>query len=395
MELNRRTSLTAGVLFVAALLPVVPASAVTEDRRPVDLVICLDTSGSMTALIDSARAKIWDIVNDLSGAKPLPHLRVGLLTYGTPGNSRADEGWIVRQIDLTDDLDSVYAKMMGMTTSGGDEYVGWVLNDALYRMNWSRDPDALKIIFVAGNESADQASERYNFRYLAERARGGDIFVNAIYAGNRDQGISELWHEVASHGGGSYAAIDMVHGTMQIPTPQDDILMRLNSELNDTYVPYGPRGAAGQANQLAQDANAEKMGVQSCNSRAAAKSSGLYTNSLWDLIDACREDKSKLANLKDEDLPDDMRAMSQAERQAYVDRVQAARNEILEKMKKVSEERQQFLDAERDKQSDKTSLDDAIRDALRKQADSKGFTFTQIEAKAPASKEAPAKEDGC
>ena len=50
---------------------------------------------------------------------------------------------IVRQIDLSGDLDAVYAKMMSMKTQGGDEYVGWVLHDALSTMSWSADPDAL------------------------------------------------------------------------------------------------------------------------------------------------------------------------------------------------------------------------------------------------------------
>ena len=59
-------------------------------RRPVDLVICLDTSGSMTALIDSARAKLWEVINELAQADPTPRLRVGLLTYGSPKLSTAD-----------------------------------------------------------------------------------------------------------------------------------------------------------------------------------------------------------------------------------------------------------------------------------------------------------------
>ena len=33
-------------------------------RRHVDLVICLDTSGSMSGLIESAKQKLWAVVND-------------------------------------------------------------------------------------------------------------------------------------------------------------------------------------------------------------------------------------------------------------------------------------------------------------------------------------------
>ncbi len=75
--------------------------------------------------------------------------------------------------------------------------MGRVLHEAVRNMSWSQDPDALKIIFVAGNESADQARETYDFREAALRARSEGIIVNALFAGSRDQGVSELWDQVA------------------------------------------------------------------------------------------------------------------------------------------------------------------------------------------------------
>lgn len=381
----RASALAAGIPLACVALtalggvkvaPVPPDPiAPLPDTRPVDLVICLDTSGSMTALIDSARAKLWDIVNQLASARPTPRLRVGLLTYGTPDNSTAETGWIVKQTDLTDDLDTVYAKMMAMRTSGGDEFVGWVLNDALRQMSWSSDPKALKIIFVAGNESADQARERFDFRYVADYARANGIFVNAIYAGNREQGVAEKWHEVAIHGGGNYSAIDMQHGTFQIRAPQDDILLKLNVELNATYIPFGAGGRAGCQNQLAQDENAATMGVQAAPSRVAAKASKLYRNAAWDLVDAFLEKDFALADVDDEELPADLRPLTLAEREAVIQQKLAARQDVQRRIAEVNAAREAYLRAERAKQGDKVGLDDAIVAALRSQAESKGFTF--------------------
>lgn len=343
--------------------------------RPVDLVICLDTSGSMTALIDSARAKLWDIVNELAQARPTPRLRVGLLTYGTPSNSSAAGGWIVRQTDLTDDLDTVYAKMMAMSTSGGDEFVGWVLNDALRKMAWSSDPQALKIIFVAGNESADQAREHYDFRYVADYARANGIVVNSIYAGNRQQGIAENWHLVAQHGGGRYSAIDTRQGTIQIPTPMDDALYKLNLQLNATYVPFGSRGRLSLEKQSRQDANAATMGVQSEASRVAAKASDLYRNTSWDLVDASKEKDFDLAQVGAKDLPEPLRTMSPEERRAFVNKKAAARRDIQDQIKTLSAQREAFLRAARQQHAGPAGLDDAILEALREQAQARGFEF--------------------
>jgi hypothetical protein len=329
-------------------------------------------------LIDSARAKLWDVVNELATAKPTPLLRVGLLTYGSPKLSTADQGWVVRQIDLTTDLDTVYARMMAMTTSGGDEYVGWVLNDALHTMSWSADASALKLIFVAGNESADQASHQYNFRHVAELARGEGIVINAFYAGDPQRGIAEAWDQVAQQGGGHFAAIDMHKGTIQVATPQDKVLRELNEQLNATYVPYGRRGDEGAANQEAQDHNAAGLGVQSVASRVAAKATALYHNAAWDLVDAAASADFDLAEVKEEDLPENMRSMAAPERRAHVEEQRQARAAIQKKIRQVNAEREGYLKAKRAQRGGgKTSLDDAMRQAIRQQGADKGLTFEE------------------
>src|SRR5512142_1412404 len=110
--------LTATLTMALATGAFAKATAAPEKERPIDLVICLDTSGSMQGLIEAAKQKLWDIVNELGRAKPTPHLRVGLYVYGTPGYG-AENGWVRKLVDLTDDLDSVYAKLTPLRTDGG------------------------------------------------------------------------------------------------------------------------------------------------------------------------------------------------------------------------------------------------------------------------------------
>lgn len=293
--------------LLAVLLLAAPLTA-AESYRAVDIVISLDTSGSMEPLLDSVRARIWDVVGELSRLTPTPKLRVGLLTYGTD-RGRAEDGWVVVETDLTDDLDSVYARLMALTTSGGEENVGRALYAAVDEMSWSPDWDALRVVFVAGNESANQGQETFDLRDAATRARADDILVNALYAGAREQGMAEGWPAVAQHGEGNFSAIDPETGTIQIPTPQDETLLELNRRLNTTYLPYGPRGEAGLANQQAQDRNASRLGVQSCSSRIVAKGTALYTNASWDLVDAALEDDFRWSLVHDDDLPEDRKSV--------------------------------------------------------------------------------------
>lgn len=354
-----------------------PVSTAATARRPIDLVICLDTSGSMTNLIDSARARLWDIVNSLSSVRPTPELRVGLITYGSPIRSTASSGWVAFQSALTSDLDRVYAKMMEFRTDGGDEFVGWALHDAVTRMNWSNDPKALKLVFIAGNESADQARDVFDFRSVASMARNRGIIINAIYAGDHRAGISEHWNEVATFGGGSYAAIDMACGTVQIEAPQDRILLELNMKLNATYIPIGSAGIEGALRQKEQDANAEKLGVQSAASRVAAKGTALYNNASWDLVDAVTKGEKKVGDVKEADLPASMQAMPVVEREEYVARKQSERAALQTQIAELSKQRDEFVRQRRAEASGgKVALDDAMLKALRDQARQQGFEFT-------------------
>ena len=345
-----------------------------DATRAVDVVICLDVSGSMQDLLDSARARVWDVVNELARMKPTPELRVGLLSYGTD-KSVADDGWIDVHLDLTDDLDGVYAELMALTIGGHEEYVGRALDTALDEIGWSPDRDVLRILFITGNESADQGVESHDFRVAARAASDRGIIVNALYAGNRDQGIAEMWPEVARRGDGVFSAIDPSSGTIQIPTPQDENLLALNAKLNTTYLPYGERGNDGLTNQLAQDANATRLGVQSCSSRIVAKGSALYTNASWDLVDAALEEGFDWDDLDPQDLPEELRAMTYEQLDAHIETVRVKREEIQHEIQLVSAERENYIKAVLAKDpAALNGLGGAMLEAIREQAGAKGFS---------------------
>jgi hypothetical protein len=366
-------------LAAAALLAVArPAAAETDARagaRPVDLAIALDTSGSMEGLIDAARRKIWSVVSELATAKPAPRLRVALFTYGSLGND--DSGHVVLQTDFTDDLDFVSERLFGLTTNGGDEYVGRVIGASLDRLSWSR-AEGLKVLFVAGNESADQDRVR-PFREEAKRAAARGIVVNAIYCGGADDADATGWRETAALGHGRFANIDQNGGTLAVATPFDAELAGLSARMNETYVAYGDRAAEGLARQRAQDENASGAGAPSAAERANAKAGGLYRNGAWDLVDRMREADFDLAKIPASDLPEEMRKMTMDERRAFLEKKKAERDDIQARIKDLGEKRQKFVDeamAQR-RLDDSKALDRALLDALREQAAAAGFTFNK------------------
>jgi von Willebrand factor type A domain len=363
---------SAVLVAIAVAAPRHGAKPITDKptQRHVDLVIALDTSSSMDGLIDAARQKLWDTVNLLNQAQPRPVLRVGIVSYGNTGYD-ASAGWVRKDADLSTDLDTVYSKLFALKTNGGEEYVARAVDAAVSGMQWDGDPDALKIVFVAGNEPADQ-DPVVPLGASIGRARERGIFVNSIYCGSASAGEVSGWRQVASLGMGKFAAIDQ-NRAVAIATPMDAELAQLGAQLNGTYVAYGAGGGAGVVNQLEQDKNAASLGAPAAASRAAAKGTKMYRSDSWDLVDALAGGK----DVKREELPPAMQGMSEGERKAWVEGKAKEREEIQNKIASVAAKRDAFLKGERAKHAGdgKAALDDALNGAIVDEAKAKGFKF--------------------
>lgn len=365
---------TVTAILMAWAMVWLPCASAAEEQ-PVDLVICLDTSNSMDGLIDAAKQKLWDIVNELGRAKPKPLLRVGLYAYGTPGYG-ADNGYVKKLTDLTDDLDSVYGFLTALRTNGGDEFVARVTRAATLEQAWSKDKGALKIIVVAGNEGAGQ-DRQFDSLAMAKQAITAGIVVNTIYCGSPADNIAPGWRAVAQAADGQFASIDQNQGIVVVSTPHDQKLAELSGTLNKTYVGYGRGAAAGYARQEAADKASFSASPAAAAGRAMAKVGGQYRNAAWDLVDARDQKDFDLAKVKEEDLPDEMKKMTLDERKAYLEAKAKERAALQQQINELSKQRADYISAEM-KKSGKTTdqaFDAAMLKAIRAQAERKGMKF--------------------
>jgi hypothetical protein len=240
-------SLIAAALVVLAGLP---ARAQEAPKSRVDIVFCVDRSGSMQQVIDTAKQKVWGIVNEVSKSKPTPVLRIGLIGYGSGDRD-------IKLFPLSDDLEKVYENLMTFKVDmGGDEWVGWAAKKAAEEMLWSKEAKSVKIIFMVGNETAAQGRPEVLYTKTVPEIIKKDISVNAIYCGRPSAEEERTWREVASLADGSYTQIDLSGGAVTVATPMDKELMELSQKLNGTYVEFGRVGAEKKENQARQDANA-------------------------------------------------------------------------------------------------------------------------------------------
>jgi hypothetical protein len=334
------------IVFLAGLYGSAWSADQPEPAGPkIQLALLLDTSNSMDGLIDQARTQLWKIVSEFTtiqlGGKT-PQLEVALYEYGNDGLP-AQEGFIRLVVPLTADLDKVSEALFALKTNGGSEFCGRVIDCATRQLTWSNSNKDVKCVFIAGNEAFTQGDLDYREACKAAATKG--ITINTIFCGNIEEGIRTNWQDGAKLADGQFLAIDQDRQVVALPAPQDNDLAKLGAELNGTYLPYGDAQKQKEAlqRQLAQDANAAQASAGVAAARSAVKASSLYRNADWDLIDALSDGQVRLENLKDEELPEALRAMKPDERQAHVQKLAAQRKSLQAKIADLNKARTVYL----------------------------------------------------
>jgi Mg-chelatase subunit ChlD len=172
-------------------------------REGLELVVCLDQTGSMGDVIAAAKAGIVDLMRRMR--RLAPKFRVGLVTY--------DDGAYDRFALTTDEA---YAeKMLGKVGAGGggdmEEGVDQAIDLALRqeKMAWSRA--AMRVIVVVGDAPPHEEDVAHMVRAIA-KARADDRFevpirldtISTVSGNGADaDGYVPYFREIAHRGGGT------------------------------------------------------------------------------------------------------------------------------------------------------------------------------------------------
>jgi hypothetical protein len=368
--------LTMSLLLLSGQLRSEDNTVATEpDEQAIMLALLLDTSNSMDGLIDQAKSQLWKIVNELSMAKCYdgrkPRIKIALYEYGNDALP-SSEGYIRMVNPLTTDLDLISEKLFSLTTNGGNEFCGQVMKTSLDQLDWSKQNDDLKLIFIAGNEPFTQGPVSYI--EAAGLAKEKGVIVNTIFCGDFQEGIRTGWKNGATLTGGNYMAIEQNRQTVYVITPYDPKIDALNEQLNKTYIYYGLEGKSKKEAQATQDKNAESYGQANKVERAISKSSHAYENSTWDLVDAAKNNDKVLSQAKPEQLPREMQGMTTEERKKYVQEKSAERQRIQKEIQNLSTQRQQYIQENSPKDAS-NMLDAAMINAIKTQAKAKKLNW--------------------
>jgi len=387
-------SVVAYPLYISKPVPIVrqtpPILVPTENSNQhqaakIDVVFALDTTGSMGGLIQAAKEKIWSIASSMAQAKPAPEIRVGLVAYRDRGDA-----YVTRVVDLSSDLDSMYATLMDFRAAGGGdgpESVNQALADAVNKMSWSQDSHTYKVIFLVGDAPPHmdyQDDVKYPQTLVLAKRNG--IVVNAIQCGSATQ-TRHNWQQIAQLGSGEYFQVDQAGSAVAMATPFDKKMAELSRKLDATRMTYGTKQQKAEFahKQAATEKLHESASAASQARRAAFNASKSGKRNLLGSQDLIEEVSSGRVDLKDIDkaeLPAPVAALAPAEQKALIAAKAKERKELQAKIGRLAKQRESFIREKlKTRGGAKGSLDDRLYSAVRQQAAKKGL---QYKAEAPA-----------
>jgi Mg-chelatase subunit ChlD len=354
-----------------------PPPLAREEPSQIEIAFALDTTGSMSGLIEGAKQKIWSIANQMADTSQEVEIRIGLVGY----RDRGDQ-YVTRLHDLTDDIDSIYGHLRGFRADGGGdtpESVNQALHTAVTKMSWSESPDVYKVVFLVGDAPphmnyADDVKYSETARLAAERG----ITLNTIQCGDLPD-TSQVWQQIAKLGNGRYVAIQQDGAMFALTAPMDEDLSRLNRELAATALPYGDEGQKEEIRAKLQRSLSAAAPAAASRLSYLSKAGGKLNSGRSDLVDAVKDGLVDLDALPgDEQLPAEMRGMSATEQESYVRQRTRERERIREEIAELGRKRDAWVRAESERLASEgrgDGFDQEVLEAIRSQAAEKGIRY--------------------
>jgi len=344
-----------------------PKASLVAPAPRVEVAFVLDTTGSMSGLIEGAKRRIWSIARRIGEGRPRPDLRIALVGYRDKGDV-----YVTRVHDLTADMDEVYKHLSEFRADGGGdfpEHVSAALADAVDRVSWSKGP-ALRMIFLVGDAPPHlDYQDGFDFRRHVREARQRGIVVETVQCGPNGA-TEQVWREIASLGEGHYAQIDAQGGMPVRVTAADAELARLNAELSSTVVAGGSRAeqAAAKTRLDSRAAMPAPMALEAASYFAEA--GRLADKDLVDMPVVAQKEELKKARANAA-APAPLREKTDDEALAYLKEQKEKRERIQSRIVELQKQR----DAELAKTGEKDAFDEKVVDALRQKAAEQGIKY--------------------
>lgn len=373
---------TTALLFLSLALPL-RAAEPPAPKPKVEVCFVLDTTGSMSGLIQGAKDKIWSIANAMVSTKPTPEIRFGLIGY----RDRGDE-YVTKVSPLSGDLDDIYGKLTEFQADGGGdtpESVNQALHEAVTQMDWNADRSVLKVIFLVGDAPPRMDfTDDVKYPEVCQMAVKKDLIINTIQCGTLAETTS-FWNEIADKAEGEYAAILQDGGTVAVSTPFDAEIGKVNAALSKTVLGYGDRMMQNVVQEKllrAAEAPAEALAERADflqKTKSVPSASAKVVSGIADLTELGADGTLKYDKLERANLPEPLKSLSPEQQKAEVEKNVAERKRLNAEMETLIKKRTDFLKEEKARKAttDKgDGFDGQVKAMIKKQAAGKGIRYS-------------------
>ena len=385
--------MTASTIAVFAFLN--QASAVPEDvanqndpiadmnadsrQAQIEVVFVLDTTSSMSGMIQAAKDNIWSIASTMAAADPAPKIKMGLVAFRDRGDA-----YVTKVFDLSEDLDGMYATLMDLKAQGGGdgpESVNQALHDAVTNISWSNDDSSYKTIFLVGDAPPHMDYQNdVKFPQVVKMATQKGIVVNTIQAG-QNSATTRSWRKIASLSQGQFFNVAEQGAHVAVVTPFDGEIAALSEQLDATRFFYGAEHER-QRSEL-KAAAAEKLhAIASVASRAkralfnSSESGADNFRGAKELIGDISSGTVLLDEIAEAELPAAIRALPAPEREQEIQRQAEKRADLSAQIADLAKKREAYVEQElADKKDLEKSLDHQIYETVAAQAKAKGLRY--------------------
>lgn len=374
--------IAATAIGIAVFPSIKKANAVTgipvEKKHSIEVVFVLDTTSSMSGLIQAAKEKIWSIASTMASAQQNPDIKMGLVAFRDRGDS-----YVTKVFDLSEDLDSMYAQLMDFKAQGGGdgpESVNQALDDAINRISWSQHNQVYKVAFLIGDAPPHMDyHDDVKFPVTLEIAKRKNIIVNTIQSGQLSD-TRPVWQNIAQLGYGEYFQVENSGNAVAVSTPFDKKLSDLAASLEDTRIFYGDDKQReiqakkdDASKKLRKELSEAALARRSAFNATASGEANLLGSS--ELVNAISSGRVDLDDIAEEELPASLKAMAPAEQKTHIKKQAERRENIKQEIKKLAESRQRYIVEKLAPEAMKESLDEKIYGAIKDQAKAKGLIY--------------------
>ncbi|MCZ6470644.1 MAG: VWA domain-containing protein [Gammaproteobacteria bacterium] len=387
-----KTKLVALILFVTTAIAISLAPSIQQVQaitggntttppqvHQIEVVFILDTTSSMSGLIQAAKEKIWSIATTMASAQQAPDIRMGLVAFRDRGDT-----YVTRVLDLSQDLDSMYASLMDFKARGGGdgpESVNQALYDAINRISWSEDDSVYKVVFLIGDAPPHMDyNNDVKFPVTLEMAKRKGIIVNTIQSG-QNHSTAPVWKHIAQLGYGEYFQVENSGNAIAVVTPYDKKLSELAASLEDTRLYFGNKEEKAkqekrnEATRKLHDELSEAALARRATFNATASGESNFLGE-GELVDAISSGRIELDDIDKDDMPASLQALAPAAQMEVITNQARQRELIKHDIQKLSESRNAYILEQIGTRDDaKESLDEKIYSAVKKQAKTKGLIY--------------------